>query len=246
MRTVLHCICCLQALSKKFLLSPDIDLVSVAESCPPQLTGADMYALCADAWMNAFKRTVGALGGQLGDGFHISDDEGEEDEGIHARQASISEESNPVSNSKKDITQQHNDDSVGASSSGSFVGQVANRTDTSHDSKHFADGTSSSSTVEESTSESAQASVYCNGTSQQQQDGGYEPRLEAADASTSQTRNHHGLEDEDAGQSNKVVVCQDDFIRALHALVPSLSPAEIAKYEKLRDQYEAKDQKKSA
>ena len=26
--------------------------------CPSQLTGADMYALCADAWMNGLKRLV--------------------------------------------------------------------------------------------------------------------------------------------------------------------------------------------
>jgi len=26
--------------------------------CPPQLTGADMYALCADAWMNGLKRII--------------------------------------------------------------------------------------------------------------------------------------------------------------------------------------------
>ena len=30
----------------------------VLRRCPPQLTGADMYALCADAWMNGLKRLV--------------------------------------------------------------------------------------------------------------------------------------------------------------------------------------------
>lgn len=46
----------------------------------------------------------------------------------------------------------------------------------------------------------------------------------------------------DAGPTEQgVVVCQADFLRALAALVPSLSEQEIGKYERLRDQYESKD-----
>lgn len=32
--------------------------MSVAQRCPPNFTGADIYALCADAWFHAAKRSV--------------------------------------------------------------------------------------------------------------------------------------------------------------------------------------------
>jgi peroxin-6 len=32
--------------------------LSVAQRCPPNFTGADIYALCADAWFHAAKRSV--------------------------------------------------------------------------------------------------------------------------------------------------------------------------------------------
>lgn len=51
----------LQALTRKFVLHPDVDLAEVAERCPARFTGADMYALCSDAWMTALRR--GILGG---------------------------------------------------------------------------------------------------------------------------------------------------------------------------------------
>ncbi|KAB1203639.1 Peroxisome biogenesis protein 6 [Morella rubra] len=48
----------LKALTRKFKLHPDISLYSIAKKCPPNFTGADMYALCADAWFHAAKRKV--------------------------------------------------------------------------------------------------------------------------------------------------------------------------------------------
>lgn len=53
----------LEALSRKFTMDADVDLAAVAEACPPQFTGADMYALCSDAWMTAFKQHISQLGG---------------------------------------------------------------------------------------------------------------------------------------------------------------------------------------
>lgn len=46
----------LKALTRKFKLHEDVPLYSIAKRCPPNFTGADMYALCADAWFNAAKR----------------------------------------------------------------------------------------------------------------------------------------------------------------------------------------------
>lgn len=46
----------LKALTRKFKLKEDISLLSIAKRCPPNFTGADMYALCADAWFHAAKR----------------------------------------------------------------------------------------------------------------------------------------------------------------------------------------------
>ncbi|PPD95511.1 hypothetical protein GOBAR_DD07447 [Gossypium barbadense] len=48
----------LKALTRKFRLHEDISLYSIAKRCPPNFTGADMYALCADAWFHAAKRKV--------------------------------------------------------------------------------------------------------------------------------------------------------------------------------------------
>ncbi|KAG8485592.1 hypothetical protein CXB51_018975 [Gossypium anomalum] len=48
----------LKALTRKFRLHEDISLYTIAKRCPPNFTGADMYALCADAWFHAAKRKV--------------------------------------------------------------------------------------------------------------------------------------------------------------------------------------------
>ncbi|XP_062087439.1 peroxisomal ATPase PEX6 [Humulus lupulus] len=48
----------LKALTRKFKLHQDISLYTIANKCPQNFTGADMYALCADAWFNAAKRKV--------------------------------------------------------------------------------------------------------------------------------------------------------------------------------------------
>jgi peroxin-6 len=38
-----------------------MSLLSIAQRCPPNFTGADIYALCADAWFHAAKRSVQTL-----------------------------------------------------------------------------------------------------------------------------------------------------------------------------------------
>ncbi|KAM7255147.1 hypothetical protein ACFE04_020388 [Oxalis oulophora] len=48
----------LKALTRKFKLDEDVSLLAVAKKCPPNITGADMYALCAGAWFQASKRKV--------------------------------------------------------------------------------------------------------------------------------------------------------------------------------------------
>ncbi|KAL4572100.1 hypothetical protein LXL04_018869 [Taraxacum kok-saghyz] len=48
----------LKALTRKFKLHEDVSLYSIAKRCPPNFTGADMYALCADAWFHAARRKV--------------------------------------------------------------------------------------------------------------------------------------------------------------------------------------------
>lgn len=46
------------ALTRKFKLHDSVSLLSIAKRCPTNFTGADMYALCADAWFHAAKRKV--------------------------------------------------------------------------------------------------------------------------------------------------------------------------------------------
>ena len=48
----------LKALTRKFQLHEDVSLYAIAKRCPPNFSGADMYALCADAWFQAAKRQV--------------------------------------------------------------------------------------------------------------------------------------------------------------------------------------------
>ncbi|XP_023747852.1 peroxisome biogenesis protein 6 [Lactuca sativa] len=48
----------LKALTRKFKLHEDVNLYEIAKKCPPNFTGADMYALCADAWFHAARRKV--------------------------------------------------------------------------------------------------------------------------------------------------------------------------------------------
>ena len=46
----------LEALTRKFRLDPDLDLRNIANKCPFNYTGADFYALCSDAMLNAMSR----------------------------------------------------------------------------------------------------------------------------------------------------------------------------------------------
>ena len=48
----------LRALTRKFTLGSECDLSTLAARLPASYTGADMYALCSNAWMNAAKRRI--------------------------------------------------------------------------------------------------------------------------------------------------------------------------------------------
>jgi peroxin-6 len=48
----------IEALTRKFRLSSDLDLKAVAEKCPFNYTGADFYALCSDAMLKAMVRQI--------------------------------------------------------------------------------------------------------------------------------------------------------------------------------------------
>ena len=62
----------LEALTRKFRLSPDLDLGAVARQCPFNYTGADFYALCSDAMLKAMSRTALAIDQKLGTFFRRS------------------------------------------------------------------------------------------------------------------------------------------------------------------------------
>ncbi|KAF1949431.1 AAA-domain-containing protein [Byssothecium circinans] len=51
----------LEALSRKFILHPDLSLQRVASNLPFTYTGADMYALCSDAMLKAITRQARAV-----------------------------------------------------------------------------------------------------------------------------------------------------------------------------------------
>lgn len=48
----------LGALTRKFHLDKNVSLPVIARRCSATFTGADLYALCADAWFQAVKRKV--------------------------------------------------------------------------------------------------------------------------------------------------------------------------------------------
>lgn len=56
----------LQALTRKFKLHPDLKLERIAERCPFHYTGADFYALCADALLKAMSRKAEELEETIG------------------------------------------------------------------------------------------------------------------------------------------------------------------------------------
>lgn len=51
----------LQALTRKFRMEEELDLVDIAEQCPFDYTGADLYALCSDAMLRAMTRKAEAV-----------------------------------------------------------------------------------------------------------------------------------------------------------------------------------------
>ncbi|EIW85301.1 AAA-domain-containing protein [Coniophora puteana RWD-64-598 SS2] len=55
----------LRALTRKFKLDTALDLDSLATRCPMNYTGADFYALCSDAMLNAMSRKVDELDTRL-------------------------------------------------------------------------------------------------------------------------------------------------------------------------------------
>ena len=48
----------IRALTRKFTLAGDVDLLAIAETCPFTFTGADFYALCSDAQLKAMTRAA--------------------------------------------------------------------------------------------------------------------------------------------------------------------------------------------
>lgn len=56
----------LEALTRKFRLDPDLNLAQLAEQCPFNYTGADFYALCSDAMLNAMSRKAEAIEEKIG------------------------------------------------------------------------------------------------------------------------------------------------------------------------------------
>ena len=71
----------LTALTRKFALDPDVSLPALAERCSLRFSGADFYALCADALMRAIRDQAAALPPpSLAEASLGRDDEDEDDE----------------------------------------------------------------------------------------------------------------------------------------------------------------------
>lgn len=51
----------IKALTRKFTLAPGVEPLDIAKTCPFNYTGADFYALCSDALLNAMTRIAGEV-----------------------------------------------------------------------------------------------------------------------------------------------------------------------------------------
>ena len=51
----------LTALTRKFNMTDDVDLRALCTGMPPQCTGADLYGMCADAWLQALRGRIREL-----------------------------------------------------------------------------------------------------------------------------------------------------------------------------------------
>eukprot|EP00850_Spirogloea_muscicola_P015062 SM000112S24004 [mRNA] locus=s112:310469:316356:+ [translate_table: standard] len=144
----------LEALTRKFQLADSVSLAAIAARCPPNLTGADMYALCADAWTHAAKRKAS--------------------EELQLSRAFVcSREVLPIT-----------------TDSGDVLLQVAEVEQAASDKEHLS------------------------------------------------SKEDTGLVAATDDRDELVEVQQSDFISALAELAPSLSLAELARYERLREQFE--------
>lgn len=64
-QTVMERLDILTALTRNFSLHPHLLLERVAAQCPPNLTGADLYALAADAMLHSMTRLAGAVDAKI-------------------------------------------------------------------------------------------------------------------------------------------------------------------------------------
>jgi peroxin-6 len=62
----------LRALTRKFRLDPALDLAELARECPFHFTGADFYALCADALLKAMSRKAEEIDERIGGFFFFA------------------------------------------------------------------------------------------------------------------------------------------------------------------------------
>lgn len=68
----------LQAITRKFSMGEDLVLERVVDQLPENLTGADLQAVCSDAWLNAAKRVIRSYE----EGLRESGDGGEKPDGV--------------------------------------------------------------------------------------------------------------------------------------------------------------------
>ena len=62
----------IRALTRKFRIDPTLRLSQIAERCPFHYTGADFYALCSDAMLNAMLRKAKEVEAKIGPSFAFS------------------------------------------------------------------------------------------------------------------------------------------------------------------------------
>lgn len=206
-----------QALTRKFDLAKDVDLTAVSEACPVTLTGADLYALCADAWMGALKDAIAKLEG-LG--------ESKADSG--APSSTLAHESLRPTGHESGLERLAALDQTHTLSDGTSreTGCISNEGKVVHN-----ESSCHANLPRDRESESAglDARSDCNGHGVVRLGGSAAGPVGSEVGSTGKQQSPAGLQ-----------VHQVHFMAALESLTPSLSRAELDRYEGIRAQYEGK------
>lgn len=235
------CLRAAQALARKFVLSADVDLGEVARHCPTTLSGADLYALCADAWMEALKRHIGGIEAKAGAGAAPRGAQGPATGGQGAGQLAAATaageegEEADMGSLGQALRKKKAAKKAAAAAAEAAAAPQAEHLPAASNGSHPADVSAPGPPAALNGSRVLPAAAAPAADGAPPASTGAGPGAEQGAPRDEAT----AVASAGAGAGG-VVVAQADFLRALQSLTPSLGPTELAKYEALREHYEGR------